>query len=153
MRFVRRLSDDEVGKLEHMRRNEVGRVSQRAHMILLSNRRFCVVRISKIVGTREAAVRHWIERFEKDGIDCLCYRPRSGRPPQVSATVLPLIERGMLSYPASYGCLFTIWTTVNISVHLAVKYGIEISRTTYRRILRIFWLQSQPSSPRPQESS
>lgn len=64
MRFVRPLSDDEVRKFEHMRRNEVGRVSQRAHMILLSNRRFCVLKISQIFGTREATVRRWIERFE-----------------------------------------------------------------------------------------
>jgi len=64
LRFVRPLSDDEVRKLEHMRRNEVGRVSQRAHMILLSNRCFCVLKISKTFGTREATVRRWIERFE-----------------------------------------------------------------------------------------
>lgn len=93
LRFVRRLSDDEVKKLEHMRRNEVGRVSQRAHMILLSNRRFCVVRISKISGTREATIRRWIERFEQEGIDSLCDRPRSGRLPKVAAAVLPIIER------------------------------------------------------------
>lgn len=88
MRFARPLSDNEVRTLEHMRRNEVGRVSQSAHMVLLSNRRFCVVRISRIFGTREATVRRWIERFEQNGIDCLCDRPRSGRPLKVEAAVL-----------------------------------------------------------------
>ena len=119
-----------------MRRNEVGRVSQRAHMILLSNRHFCVSRISKIFDTREAAVRRWIERFEQEGIDSLCDRPRSGRPPKVAAAMLPAIERDVLSSPESHGYLFTIWTTINISVHLAFKYGIEISKTTCRRLLR-----------------
>jgi predicted ArsR family transcriptional regulator len=85
LRFVRPLSDEEVRKLEYTQRNEVGRVSQRAHMILLSNRRFCVVRISRIFGTRQATIRRWIERFEQDGIDCLCDRSRSGRPPKVAA--------------------------------------------------------------------
>ena len=135
MRFVRPLSDDEVRKLEHMRRNEVGRISQRAHMILLSNRRFCVVKIARIFGTREATVRRWIERFEQEGIDCLSDRPRTGRPPKVAADVLPIIERDVLSAPASHGYLFTIWTTINISIHLAFKYGIEISQTTCRRVL------------------
>ncbi|MGI5927225.1 MAG: IS630 family transposase [Thermacetogeniaceae bacterium] len=115
----------------------VGRVSQRAHMILLSNRRFCVLKISKIFGTREATVRRWIERFEQGGIDSLCDRPRPGRPPKVAAGMLPVIERDVLSTPASHGYLFTIWTTINISVHLAFKYGIEISQTTCRRILRV----------------
>ena len=114
-------------------------------MIPLSNRRFCVVRISEIFGAREATVRRWIERFEQEGIDSLCDGPRSGRPPKVAADVLPIIERDVLSYLASHGYLFTIWTTVNMSVHFALKYGIEISRTTCRRILRALdFLHNRP---------
>jgi transposase len=77
-------------------------------MVLLSNRHFCVSRISKIFDTREAAVRRWIERFEQEGIDSLCDRPRSGRPPKVAAAMLPVIERDVLSSPESHGYLFTI---------------------------------------------
>ena len=56
-----------------MRRNEIGRVSQRAHMILLSNRHYCVAEIARIFDATQGSVRRWIERFEKEGIDCLLH--------------------------------------------------------------------------------
>ena len=108
LRFVRSLSDEEIRELEIMRRNEVGRVSQRAHMILLSNRRYSVAEISHIFDATEGTVRRWIERFEKEGIDSLSDKPRSGRPPKVKAAALPLIERDVLTSPVSKGYLFTI---------------------------------------------
>lgn len=135
MRYVRSLSRDEVRKLEVMRRCEVGRVSQRAHMILLSNRRYSIAEIARIFDATQGTVRRWIERFEKEGIDCLADRPRSGRPPKVSAATLPLVERDVLASPASKGYLFNIWTAINLSVHLVRQYGIRVSQATIRRIL------------------
>ena len=135
MRYVRALSRDEVRKLEVMRRCEVGRVSQRAHMILLSNRRYTIAEIARIFDATQGTVRRWIERFEKEGIDCLADRPRSGRPPKVSAATLPLVERDVLASPASKGYLFNVWTAINLSVHLVRQYGIRVSQATIRRIL------------------
>ena len=110
LRFVRSLSDEEVRGLEIMRRNEAGRVSQRTHMILLSNRRrrYFIAEISRIFDATEGTVRRWIEHLEKEGIVYFSDRPRSGRPPKVKAAYLPLIERDVLTSPASKGYLFTI---------------------------------------------
>ncbi|MGE5572730.1 MAG: IS630 family transposase [Bacteroidota bacterium] len=135
MRYVRSLSDEEVGKLEVMRRNEVGRVSQRAHVILLSNRHYCVAEIARTFDATQGSVRRWLERSENEGIDCLVDKPRSGGPPKVSAAALPLIERDVLTSPASKGYLFSIWTTINLSVHLITQYGIRVDQATIRRIL------------------
>lgn len=104
-------------------------------MILLSNRHYCVAEIARIFDATEGTVRRWIERFEKEGIDCLADRPRSGRPPKVSAATLPLIERDVLASPASKGYLFSIRTTINLSLHLVRQYGIRVSQATIRRIL------------------
>ena len=54
-----------------MQRKEVGRVSQRAHTILLSNRHYCVAETARIFDATQSSVRRWIERFEKEGVDCL----------------------------------------------------------------------------------
>ena len=81
MRFVRQLDDDEVCVLEAMRRTAVGQVSQRAHMVLLSNRHYCIAEIARVFDASENTVRQWIERHERDGVDCLDDRPRSGRLP------------------------------------------------------------------------
>ena len=136
MKFVRSLSDEEIRELEIMRRNEVDWVSQRAHMILLSNRRYSVAEISRVFDATGDTVRRWIERLGKESIDCLSDKPRSGRPPKVKAAALPLIERDVLTSAASKGYIFTIWTALNLSVHLARQYSIRISRPTVCRILR-----------------
>jgi len=53
MRFVRQLDDDEVCVLETMRRTAVGQVSQRAHMVLLSNRHYCIAEIARVFDASE----------------------------------------------------------------------------------------------------
>lgn len=100
MRFVRPLTEEEVRRLEVMRRNEIGRVAPRAHMLLLSNRHMCMAEIARIFDLAESTVRLWIQCFEQEGMDSLTDKPRSGRPPKVSAATLCLIERDVLNPPA-----------------------------------------------------
>jgi hypothetical protein len=108
MRFVRPLTEEEISKLEAMRRSTVGRVSQRRHMILLSNRHYCIAVLARIFDESENTIRLWINRFETEGIDRLDDRPRSGRPPKVPAASLPLIEKDILKPPTSFGYGFNI---------------------------------------------
>ncbi len=108
MRFVRQLDDDEVCVLEAMGRTAVGRVSQRAHMVLLSNRHYCIAEIARVFDASENTVRQWIERYERDGVDCLDDRPRSGRPPKVSAAVQAAIHEDVLKPPSKLGHAFAI---------------------------------------------
>lgn len=56
MQFVRPLSDDEVKKLDHMRRNEVSQVSQRADMILLLWPLKGVVAANRLYGTLDVLI-------------------------------------------------------------------------------------------------
>jgi len=80
MLFVRPLTDDERRELQRLARTEVGRVSERMHMVLLSGRRYPVPRIAAIFDCDEATVRTRPGRFETEGVDGLRDRPRSGRP-------------------------------------------------------------------------
>ena len=90
MIYVRPLTDDEETELKRMTRQEIGRVSQRAQMILLSGQRRTVPEIAVIFGSSRATVRFWIRQFEADGPAALYDDPRSGRPrkvtPQIDAT-------------------------------------------------------------------
>lgn len=80
MHFVRPLTDDERRVLYGLARSEVGRVSERIRMVLLSGRGYAVPQIAAIFECDEATVRTWLGRFETDGVDGLRDRPRSGRP-------------------------------------------------------------------------
>ncbi|HXF63253.1 MAG TPA: helix-turn-helix domain-containing protein, partial [Caldilineaceae bacterium] len=64
MIYVRPLNQGEEIELRRMTRREIGRVSQRAQMILLSAQRRTVPEIASIFGVSRTTVRYWIEQFE-----------------------------------------------------------------------------------------
>ncbi len=92
MIFVRDLTTDEHKELKRMTRQEIGRVAQRAQIILLSANRRTVPEIARIFDLRRATVRFWIERFNREGPVGLYDEPRSGRPrkatPEVEQTIV-----------------------------------------------------------------
>ena len=102
MRFVRELDECEISELETMRRTAVGRVCQRAHMVLLSSQGYCIAKVARIFNASENTVRQWIVRYEAHGIDGLCDRPRAGAA-EVSAALQPLSSRMFKRIPQSLG--------------------------------------------------
>jgi len=80
MLYVRPLDDEEHQELREMKRREIGRVSQRAHMVLLSAKRWAVPRIAALFEVSPATVRAWIRKFEAEGPRGLYDEDRSGRP-------------------------------------------------------------------------
>ncbi len=80
MIYVRPLENEEYQELKEMKRKEIGRVSQRAHMVLLSAKRWAVPRIAALFEVSPATVRTWIRKFEAEGPKGLYDEDRSGRP-------------------------------------------------------------------------
>src|SRR5215207_8569880 len=76
------LSDEQRRALEQVRRRAVGRVSQRAHMVLLSARGYSVQQIAEIFAVGADVVRAWLQRYQREGPTGLDDRPRPGRPPR-----------------------------------------------------------------------
>lgn len=89
MIFIQRLNRDDETELRRMTRQEVGRVSQRAQMILLSSQCHSVPEIACIFSVSHATVRRWLEQFEARGPAGLYDRPRCGRPRKASAHTQP----------------------------------------------------------------
>jgi transposase len=95
MIFVRPLEEQDQQGLKRLARREVGRVSERIRMVLLSSRDYTVPQIATIFECDEATVRTWIERFEAGGVEGLRDSPRSGRPRKVDAVVRETIRQEM----------------------------------------------------------
>jgi transposase-like protein len=93
MIYVRPLSDAERAELKRMTRQEVGRVSQRAQMILLSAQHRRVPEIATLFEVSRATVRFWIRQFEAEGPAGLRDDPRPGRP----RTVTPQVEERLVT--------------------------------------------------------
>lgn len=133
MIFVRPPTDDERRVLQRLARTEVGRVSERMRMVLLSGRGYPVPQIAAIFECDEATVRTWLGRFEADGVDGLRDRPRSGRPRKADAGAREAIRRALEQPPTAAGYLAGFWTVAMLTLHLATTLGAAVSVTTVRR--------------------
>ena len=64
-RSVRKPGDEEIAELRRMKRQEVGRVAVRAHIILLSSRGYSASEIADIHDVTGPMVYKWFDRFDK----------------------------------------------------------------------------------------
>jgi len=80
MMYVRELSAEDFQILKEISRKEVGRVSQRAHIVLMSAKTVAVPTIATLFDVSAATVRFWIRKFESEGPKGLFDESRSGRP-------------------------------------------------------------------------
>ena len=135
MVFVQPLDEEQRQQLKRLARREPGRVSERIRMVLLSSRRYSVSQIAAIFECDKATVRHWLARFEAEGVAGLRDRPRLGRPCKADAGAREVIRQQMETLPAAAGYLFGFWTVVTLAGHLASCFGLHFSQATLRRTL------------------
>ena len=124
-----------------MIRQAIGRVSRRAHLMLLSAQRRPVPELASFFGMSRATVRFWIRRFHVHGPAGVDAEPRSGRPrqlgPQVLATLLTLRQNA----PRHVGYRATCWTVAMLAVALGHRLGTWCSARTVRGALHGFGLR------------
>jgi transposase len=135
MIHVRPLSEAERGELKRMARREVGRVGERARMVLLSSRGYGVPAIAEVFECGAATVRHWLARFERDGAAGLRDRPRAGRPRKADAAARAMIRRDVERPPEEAGYPIGAWTVPTLRQLLAERRGVVTSTATIRRVL------------------
>ena len=135
MIYARPPTEGEHLELQRMVRQAIGRVSQRAHLMLLSAPRRTVPELASVFDMRRATVRFWLRRFTVHGPAGLYDEPRSGRPrklgPQVLATWLTMRQND----PRHVGYLATCWTVAMWGVALEHRLGTWFSASTVRGAL------------------
>lgn len=134
-RFVRTPTEQEHHELQHMTQQELGRVAERARMILLSARGFTVQQIMDVFELVDETLYKWFDRFDEQGPAGLYDRERSGRPPEIDEAAQAEIERLLERSPLDEGYDFTTWTTPLLTRHLKEHLGLEVSEATVRRTL------------------
>jgi transposase len=141
MLYARQPTGEEQRELQRMLRQAVGRVSQRAQLILLSARRRTVPELATLFGMSRATVRFWIRRFDMHGPAGLYDDPRSGRPRQVSPPVLEAIVTMLQDDPRHEGYLATFWTVAMLSWALLQRLGVQLSLSALRGTLQALGLR------------
>ncbi len=135
MLYARQPTDEERKELKRMTRQEVGRVSQRTQMILLSVRRKTVSEIADIFEVNRATVRFWIHRFNAYGPAGLYDQERSGRPRKVTPEVKETIVKMVQDDPQKEGYLATFWTVAMLVAALTNKLKVTLSPSALRGTL------------------
>ncbi len=134
-RHVRTPGQEERQELERIMQQEVGRVSLRAHLVLLSSQGFTVPDLTRIFAMSEVSIYHWFNRFDEEGPAGLFDRPRSGRPPQVGPQTRAEIERVIEEPPTQQGYNFTTWTVPLLRQHLIETSAVDLVEETLRTTL------------------
>jgi transposase len=134
-RFVRTPTQTQHEELQRMTQQEVGRVAERARMILLSVRGFTVQQIMDVFQVVDETLYKWVDRFDEEGPSGLYDRARSGRPPEIDEEAQRELERLLEHAPLEAGYDFTTWTTPLLRSHLRERLGIDVSDLAVRRTL------------------
>jgi transposase len=134
-RTVREPTEEEHEELKRMKRQDVGRVAIRAHIILLSSRGYSAPRISEIHDVSGPMVYKWMDRFDEEGPSGLYDRDREGRPPKIDEEVEQEIERLLEGTPTEKSHNATRWTTDRIAEHLERECGVDVHPETVRDAL------------------
>ena len=134
-RTVRPPTDEEREELKRMKRQEVGRVSVRAHIVLLSRRGRSAPKIAEIHDVTTPMVYKWMDRFDEEGPSGLHDREREGRPPKIDEEVEEEIQRLLEGRPTDEGENRTRWTTDRIAEHLDRELGVDVHPEMVREAL------------------
>lgn len=151
MIYVRTPTDAELQELKRMTRQEIGRVAERAQMILLSVQRRTVPEIATIFDVKSKTVRKWIRRFDTLGPLGLYDEPRSGRPRTLTDSIRDTMVKMIQQDPAQSGYLATFWTVAMLTLALAEKVGVYLSRSSIRQALHttgLAWGRPRLAMPR-----
>lgn len=147
-RFVRTLTDEEHQSLARMKQQKIGRVSMRAHLILLSDRGYTVPQITDIHSLSNETVYKWFDRFDEEGPGGLYDREREGRPPKLDEEAEKELRRVLQAPPTEEGYQATRWTTPQLAKHLEKELDVDVHPETVRDALQ----RLQFSFKRPRRS-
>lgn len=144
------LDDTQRRALRQMTRQAVGRVAERARVVLLSAQGRSVPEIARLMECHETRVRHWLKAYQAQGSAGLYDAPRSGRPAK-EKLLTGIVQAQASQSPPCYGYRQGRWTVVLLLAHLWRYLHIHVSATTLRQALHragFRWTRPQLALPR-----
>lgn len=128
LKFIAKLTlEEEVTLTEAYRNHPSFRVRQRAHAILLNNRKYVIAWLSELFEAQHETVSSWLDKWETEGLMGIYDCPRSGRPARFTAgeqaDFLGYIDENPHQPKAA-------------AARLMEKTGKDASLDTFKRILK-----------------
>lgn len=133
------VSPEQAARLQQIVRQSKGeaRLHRRAKMVLLAASGESIASIARRVGTNRLRVGQWLRSFAEHGVDGLRDRPRSGRPPELTALERHQVVAAACQSPRQLGVERDLWSHEALAEAL-MEQGLvrAISSTTVGRILQ-----------------
>jgi transposase len=107
--------------------------------------------VAEFLGVHPRTVRRWRSRLRREGEAGLANRPRSGRPPKLSAAqteqVLGWVERN----PREFGFVTQRWTARRLTAVIADAFGVQLNGRYLNDWLRRHGVTPQIPQRQPHE--
>lgn len=135
---LRALSPDEARELQALAHGQKveARLRDRARICWRAHQGDRVAAISTAVGVGPVTVRHWIHRFNADGLAGLADAPRIGRPPTSTPEEVGEVIATSLTPPQELGLPFGSWTLDRLAAYLQEERGIAMRRSRIGELLQ-----------------
>lgn len=91
---------------------------------------------ARITGMDRQTLRDWVIRYNAEGMDGLHDRPRSGRPPQLTAEHLAELARLVEAGPDLDVHGVVRWRCVDLQAQIKRRFDVELSERHVGRLLR-----------------
>ena len=128
------LTEAQRHELRQLARKAIGRISERAHFVLLSDQGQSAPDIGALMGYSAETIYTWLERYRQHGVKGLEDQPRSGRPPTARG-LTAVVQAQVGQSPSCFGYVFACWTVGLLLRHLWERFNIQVSASTLRRTL------------------
>jgi putative transposase len=122
-----------VEAIKHDKRPEV---RQRAMGLGLLDEGKAPKEVAEFLSVSQPTVYEWHHRWQREGVEGLANRPKSGRPVKANQNYVELLEQVVDQDPQELGYAFSLWTTERLRLHLKAQTGIELKPTQFRALLK-----------------
>jgi len=122
-----------VEAIKHDKRPEV---RQRAMGLGLLDEGKAPKEVAEFLSVSQPTVYDWHHRWQREGVEGLANRPKSGRPVKANQNYVELLEQVVDQDPQELGYAFSLWTTERLRLHLKAQTGIELKPTQFRALLK-----------------
>jgi len=119
--------------LKETKEVRVFRRAQAVHEVVKGQR---LQNVSDTLHFTYSALRKWVYRFAKQGIQGLVDRPRSGRPAKVTCELEKHLNRLVDHDPLEHGSIYSQWSCRELATVLAQQTGVQLGRESVRCVLK-----------------
>lgn len=132
-----KLTTEELGTIkEAMNHARQPEVRQRAAAIHLLHKGHSAQNVADMLAVSVGSIYSWHDRWQKEGIEGLRNRPKSGRPTKADDNYRQVLEEALEKEPKDYGYAFGFWTADRLREHMRQQTGIALSNRRFRALLK-----------------